>query len=469
MNEATGGPRLSAGQLIAYAMPTVALQMMMVPLLLYLPPAYSSAPTGLSLSLVGLMFLLGRLFELVSDPLIGAWSDRTRGRFGRRRPWMALGLPLASVAAVFLVSPPPGATAWYLATWLILFYLGWTMVFIPHQTWGGEISNNYQERTRIAGYRETGAFIGYLLASLVPAIYWQWLVGVTAPTFPQIVQVIGLFFAVALPLAVVVCFARVPAGEAEVAERQPSWREFFAILRRNAPFARLASSYLFDRLAMGIYFAAQPFFIGLVLDLQQYVLLVALTNTAAAAALAWLWVLIARRLGKHQTYVLANVVTACAYALLFFVPSGPGALFVVLAAQVLMGFGNGGTMIAPPAMAADTVDHDELQSGARQMGGHMAFLAIVFKGGIMLGAPLAFAVMASFGFEGRWGALSETQSQSIRLCASVLPAVLLLIPIAAMWRFPLDATRHASICRELQSRRATIPTPQAPLSAAPAG
>jgi glycoside/pentoside/hexuronide:cation symporter, GPH family len=456
MSEANRGLWLKPHQLVAYALPTVALQAMMVPMLLYLPPAYTSEAVGMSLATVAAMFLVGRLFELISDPVIGAWSDRTRSRFGRRRLWMLLGLPIACVAAWFLVSPPAGATAWYLGVWIILFYLGWTMVFIPHQTWGGEITNDYQERTRIAGYRETGAFVGYLLASLIPYVYWTQVVGVEAPTFGQIVGTIGVFFVIALPIGVAICFRLVPVGKIDAGEATPSWSQFFAILGRNGPFARLTFAYLIDRLAMGAYFAAQPFFIGAVLGLQKHVLVVALTNTVTAAATAWIWVGIARRLGKHRTYVVANVVTLASYVLLFFVPAG--SLALALVAQVIMGFSNGGTMIAPPAMAADAVDHDELQSGSRQMGGHMAFLAIVFKGGIMLGAPLALGLMAVAGFEGSLATLTEAQTTVIRACASLLPAVLLLVPILMMWRFPIDAARHADICRALDLRRSREPS-----------
>ncbi|MCB1625502.1 MAG: MFS transporter [Pseudomonadales bacterium] len=452
MTTGSGEPRLGGARLVAYALPTLALQSMMVPLLLYLPPAYASVTVGMALSVVGAMFLVGRVFELFSDPLIGALSDRTRSRFGRRRPWMLIGLPIAVVAGWFLVSPPAGASAAYLGVWLIILYLGWTMIYIPHQSWGGEITNDYQERTRIAGYRETGAFVGYLLASLVPLIYWKFIMGVEAPSFEQIVRVIGIFFAVALPVGVIACLLFVPQGVARTDEQAPSWRELYAILARNRPFLRLGGSYLFDRLAMGTYFAAQPFFVAMVLDLQKDVLTVGLTNTIVAALLAPSWVGIARRLGKHRSYVLANVITAGSYLLLFFAPVG--ALGVVLAAQVLMGFGNGGTMITPPAMAADTVDHDELHSGVRQMGGHMAFLAIVFKGGIMLGAPLTLGLIAMFGYEGGAQVLDSPSAFGIRICASLLPAALLSVPMIFMWRFPIDAARHSEIRAALEQRAA---------------
>ncbi len=442
---------LTTTRLLAYAAPTVALQAMMVPLLMFLPPTYSEV-TGMSLAVVGLMFALGRAFEAFTDPMIGALSDRTRHAFGRRRIWMAAGVPIALLATGFLLNPSRDDGPAYLLSWLLLFYAGWTMVFIPHQSWGGELSGRYDDRTRIAGFRETGAFVGYLLATLVPLVYWQVIEGVAAPSFSQIVQAVGWFFMVALPLGVLWCFAVVPVGQVAAAEHVPAWRELFVILRRNKPFARLMTAYFIDRLAMGTYFFVQPILIGAALDLQASVLVVALANTIAAVLFAPFWVPITRRLGKHRTYCLANLVTMLSYVMLFL--ATPGALGLVVAANLVMGFGNGGTMITPPAMAADTADHDELQSGNAQMGGHMAFLAFVFKAGMAFGPLVGGLFLAAFGYQQTGQALDADSALGIRLAASWLPVLLLVPPLLLMWKFPIDAKRHAEIRRALEIRRA---------------
>ena len=441
---------LAANRLVAYAAPAIALQAMMVPMLMYLPPVYSQV-AGMSLSVVGLMFAIGRAFEAVTDPLIGALSDRTQSRFGPRRVWMAAGTPLALLATWFLLTPGPGTTPLYLLLWLVVFYAGWTMVFIPHQTWGGELSGDYHERTRIAGFRETGSFVGYLAAAGVPLVYLQLMRGIAAPSFEQIVDTIGVFFAVTLPVAVGLCFLRVPVAHAQRQEHAASWKDLFAVLKRNKPFARLIGAYFIDRCAMGTYFFVQPLIIAYVLQLTENLLLVALTNTIAAVLLAPVWVPITRRLGKHRTYCVANMVTMVSYALLFV--AQPGQLWMAILANMVMGFGNGGTMITPSAMAADTVDHDELQSGVSQMGGHMAFVAFVFKAGMAFGPLIGATFLAQFGYQQSGQALDPQGALGIRLCASWLPIALLVVPIVMMWNFPIDSRRHAEIRRELDERR----------------
>jgi len=444
--------RLRTGQLLAYAAPTVALQAMLVPLYNFLPPVYYSTEVGMVAFTVAAIFAIGRFWEAIIDPLVGALSDRTSSRFGRRRIWMLAGAPVALLAAWFLLMPPQGATPAYLLIWLVVFYAGWTMVYVPHQTWGGELSEDYAERTRIAGFRETGAFFGYVCASAVGIFYWIWVQGVAFPSYAQIVQSVGVFFAVALPIAILWCFSAVPATSA-VQERTPGWGELLAILTRNAPFRRLIGAYLVDRLAMGVYFGVQPVLISQALGLQQHVLTVAIVNTVAAVLLAPLWVPIAGKLGKHRAYCIANLVTALAYLSLFVVPSA--VVVPVLLANVLMAFGNGGTMIMPPAMTADAVDADELQSGVAQMGGHMAFLASVFKFGMGLGLFIGLGFLTLFGYVDMGQSMTAQLEQGIRLGASWLPALMLLVPVLVMWRYPIDGARHAEIRAALAARRLT--------------
>ena len=442
--------KLSTTQLLAYAAPTVALQAMLVPLYNFLPPVYYSAEVGMVALTVATLFAIGRFWEAIIDPLVGALSDRTRHRFGRRRIWMVAGAPLALVSAWFLLLPPQGASPAYLLFWLVSFYAGWTMVYVPHQTWGGELSNDYAERTRIAGFRESGAFVGYLCASAVGIFYWIWFKGVAFPSYAQIVQSVGVFFAVALPIAILWCFARVPPAAIRE-ERTPGWGELLGILTRNAPFRRLIGAFFVDRLAMGVYFGVQPVLISQALGLQQHVLTVAIVNTVAAVLLAPLWVPIANQLGKHRAYCIANLLTAAAYLSLFVVPAG--VVIPVLLANVLMAFGNGGTMITPPAMTADAVDADELQTGVAQMGGHMAFLASVFKFGMGFGLFLGLGFLSLFGYVDMSQVLTSDVERGVRLGASWLPALMLLVPVLLMWRYPIDSARHAEIRAQLATRQ----------------
>ena len=148
---------LSKRKLIFFGLPEYAVYLASIPVVLYLPFVYSK-DFGLSLTDVGLILMFGRIADVVTDPLIGFLSDRTRSRFGRRKPWIAAGGLIMMTSAFMLFNPVIQVTNTYLLCWAILLWLGWTMVNIPYYAWGAELSDDYNERTRITGWRQ---FFGF--------------------------------------------------------------------------------------------------------------------------------------------------------------------------------------------------------------------------------------------------------------------------------------------------------------------
>ena len=121
--------RLSGWRLAAFssfAVPVAAAQM---PVGVYLPAIYAQH-YGIPLATLGLLFLAERLWGAAADPVIGILSDRTRSRFGRRRPWIAAGGLLFGLSAIALFFPGDAVSAWQLGLTLFVFYLGWSMMQI---------------------------------------------------------------------------------------------------------------------------------------------------------------------------------------------------------------------------------------------------------------------------------------------------------------------------------------------------
>ncbi len=134
----SGAPPPTAGQLVRFSSVAVPLAAAGLPLGVYLPVIYSR-DYGLSLTVIGVIFLLGRLWDAIADPFMGSLSDRTRSRHGRRKPWIAAGGVIFGLSSIFLFFPPFGVTPLSLGIVLFFFYLGWTAVQIPFQAWSGEV------------------------------------------------------------------------------------------------------------------------------------------------------------------------------------------------------------------------------------------------------------------------------------------------------------------------------------------
>ena len=153
-----------------------------LPIALYIPAFYSQS-LGLSLAAVGSLIALSRLSDVVTDPLIGVTSDRLRNRFGRRKPWMIMGMPLKILALWMLFVPSSdfavqlwaamggeGTNNLYLFVWISFLYLGFTLVDLPYRAWGAELSIDYDERSRVTGWREAFGYGGTLLSLIIPLI-----------------------------------------------------------------------------------------------------------------------------------------------------------------------------------------------------------------------------------------------------------------------------------------------------------
>ena len=154
-----------------YAHGTLGLPLAVIgyPLSIWIPAHYSGG-LGISLAAVGTILMLARLTDVITDPIIGELSDRWRTRIGRRRPWLLMGTPIMMLGAYNLFVPAPGVGMFYFLTWLAIFFVGSTMILLPHRAWGAELSPDYHQRSRVTAAREIYVLIGLMVAAAVPMI-----------------------------------------------------------------------------------------------------------------------------------------------------------------------------------------------------------------------------------------------------------------------------------------------------------
>ncbi len=186
----------STSSIVAYAGPAIPLRIMLMQLVVYIPPFYATE-MGLEIAAIGAIFFFARSWDALIDPLVGNLSDRTRSRWGRRKPWMAIGTPLLIIALWAFCQPPEGVGLTYLAASAFVFYIAMTAVDIPYMAWGPELSRDYAKRTTIIGYREAGGMLGTVLATALPLFF---LAG-TNPSLDEILRVFVIAVSILLPSA----------------------------------------------------------------------------------------------------------------------------------------------------------------------------------------------------------------------------------------------------------------------------
>ena len=152
---------------VAYGAPIIGIGYMYLVLSLYVMK-FSTDVLLIAPAVMGLIFSVSRIWDAISDPIVGYLSDRTRNSFGRRRTWIAASLIPTAGAFVMVFSPPESFTDGELVAWMAIaiigFYSATTLFYVPHLSLGAELSDNYHERSRLFGVRHAFYTFGSILS-----------------------------------------------------------------------------------------------------------------------------------------------------------------------------------------------------------------------------------------------------------------------------------------------------------------
>ena len=438
--------RLAAGRLAAYALPGVPLAALTLPVYIYLP-AYYAENLGLGFSLVGGLLLAARLFDVVTDPIVGALSDRWHSRWGRRRPWLVAGLPLMLVAMFQLFLPPADAGPAHLLGWTLALYLGWTIVLLPYAAWGAELSTDYNERSRIVGAREACIVVGTVLAAALPSVLPLFAADISGDARAESLAAIAWFCLFALPLAVGTALLFVPEPAPSLAGRVallPGLR----LIAANAPFRRLLVAYLLNGAANAMTATLFLLFVSHVLQLPEQAGSLLLAYFLSGIVSVPIWVSISYRLGKAPAWAAGLALTSVLFLAVPFL--GPGDFWPFLAVCVATGLCLGADLALPGSMQADVVDLDTLHAGSQRTGLFFALWGMATKLALALAVGVAFPVLDLVGFDAK--AVTDDARLGLSLLYGAAPIAIKLSAIALLWRYPIDAARQAQLRAELASR-----------------
>ncbi|MBU0726871.1 MAG: MFS transporter [Alphaproteobacteria bacterium] len=431
--------RLPLGILAAYGIPGLPMAALGLPLFIYLPTFYAT-DLGLSLTAVGAILLLARLWDGVTDPIIGVLSDRTHTRWGRRRPWIIGATPLVLVSLWMLFVPPAGAGTMHLLVWSMALYLGWTMLALPHAAWGAELSGEYHERSRITASREIFVVLGTLVAAGLPVV-------VTGGTGP-VLKVLAISLLVALPLAVLI--ACVFVGEPGAGrQRITRWQEGMAVLVANRPFRRLIAAYLLNGIANGLPATLVLLFAAQVLQLAEMSGIFLVVYFGCGILFIPLWLALSRRLDKHRSWCVAMLLNCAFFAPVPLLGAGDFAGFMAIC--VLTGLCLGADLALPPSMQADVVDVDTAETGEGRAGLYFALWGMATKLALALAVGIAFPLLDLAGFDANAAPGASTGAGVWMLVAlySLAPIAFKLAAIALMWNFPISAAAHSALKNRL--------------------
>lgn len=439
--------RLKTSTLFYYSLTDLPVAMSIFPVIVFVPRFYAS-DVGVQLWLVGVIMIAVRIFDVLTDPLMGWLSDNTRSRFGRRRPWILASTPIMMLSIYMLFLPPEGAGGGHMLAWSMTLSIATTMMLIPYYAWGAELSPHYHERSRITGGRAMAGVLGSLIAQLVPAgalIFFG--IGGTA----AVLEVVGYAMLIIMPVCVAVTLLGTPEPQVTVRSTVPVLKGL-KLMWENGPFKQLVVAFMIGSIGLNITTPLYIFFVADVLNAEDQAIFMLTFFYLTSFFTVPLWVKWSRYLGKHRAYITAFLVIACVHP--FYLLLGEGDFWWMLPVTVMTGFAAAGfSQALPNSMKADVIDLDQLASGENRAALFFSAWSFAQKAAASLGAGIAMFGLALVGFDAKPGAANgEEELFGLRFLFSTFPSLFFLAGAAIVWRYPITEERHAEIRAAIDAR-----------------
>lgn len=443
---------VSLARKLAYAAPAFSLAAIGIPVYVYIPKYYTDI-MGVNIVLVGYLLLAVRLFDAVTDPVIGLLSDRTRSRFGRRRPYIAAGSVLVALSVLGLFNPPavsPAAASVWFGCWIFVLFLFWTVVVVPYESLGPELTFDYNERTSLFAVRDGFLIAGTLVAASVPAVlsevfgFAEGAAGERSKFF-----VSALFYSLAIVFCCLLCVRMVP--EIGYRKQPPADRASvdFSTVFRNRPFMILLAAYTISAFGNNLPATLILYYVEYVLQSDMAEMFLVLYFLTGILFLP-LWIGLSRRIGKKNAWLLSMGLNTGAFVGVFFLGAGDAWLYGILI--FFSGIGFGASLALPSAIQADVIDYDEMMTGKRREGQYVGLWSIAKKLAAALGVGLGLALLGTSGYEPRVQQSDQVLTM-LRVLYALVPSLCNLIAMVVILGYPIDRKAHESIRQTVNGRR----------------
>jgi len=429
---------------LAFGAPSFAGAGMAIPIVIHLTIFYSDVVL-VPLGYIALVKAVARAFDALTDPLMGWLTDHTQSRWGRRRPWMLVGAPLAAAAFLMLFSPPatltPSSAIWWLAVSYTLYYLFHTIYEIPHGALGAELTLDYRERISLFGWRVPFVVGGTLIAAILPPLLID-ITGGQRAGYTAFAVIFGVLLSLLYLNLFVTIRERPDFANREANPLVPGVRR----VMRNRAFRVLLGVYVTSSVTGAIPGLMMPYFTKYVLqpdnpDLWLGIFLGIYFGSGFVCLPIWMF--LARRFGKKVSWLCSFVPGITGSIAIFFL-LGEGDLILTAVILAWTGAAFSAGIFLGPSMQADVIDYDELYTGKRREAQYSGLWSVMTKFTVIPSMAVPLAILAAYGYQPNIEQTPVVQNL-IRGIFGLAPAVMSSIAFVLALRFPISRAIHQEI------------------------
>ena len=449
----TEGARNPFHTILAFAMPGLVLAGVILVFGVYLPRFYVGL--GVDLVAVGVAIGVVRFVDVWFDPFLGLAMDRTRTPIGRYRAWLIAGAPILMLGLYMTLLPKGPVGAGYMVVWLLVGYLGYSIVNLSTAAWTSVLAVSYHERSRVYGWTLGLAVLGAIALLLLPVMTHGAVTLGKAASMPAI----GMILIIAAPLAVAVAAIFTPERVTKAPPRF-SLADYWSAISRPS-MVRIILADLTLSLGTG---TTAPLYVFFFHDAKGFTIaevgFLLIFYIGASLLGAPFWGRVARGLGKHRTLQIACVCYAIAQSVLMAIPRvwpGHGLIQMVptIAGMFAVGFTASAFLLMIRAMVADVVDEVRLERGQDITSLLFSMVTTTNKIGLAVTVTVAYPILKAVGYNGREGAVNTPHAIfGLEMCYLFAPVILVFLGGGLFFGYRLDAKRHAEIRAALAARDA---------------
>ena len=424
---------------------------------------------GMSLTSVAGVILVAKLFDAVTDPLIGYWSDHIYAKTGSRKSLVLLGGLLVIPCSGFLYIPLFQGSILYFFCWYILFYLAFTLILIPFMAWANEFTADTREKTMTFSIMNVMGLFGGVLFYCLPLFPYF----VSTEITPEILKYNFILGSVLMLMGLYLAIKFVPSGRGEKQNTQElteqtdaavaadkkvekSLRDIVVGVLRNKPFLILVGIFLMLNMGMGMWLALFFTYVDSYLDQGEVFTKIYAWSMATGALIIPIWYHLALRWGKRNVWLLSTAIIVVVYISGAFLNPNIAGFSAIFTLKLIFSIAAGAASIIAGPLLCDAIDYAHLKEGADRSGLYFSLQGLLAKIPLAVGSGLGLGLIGWLGYDATSNTQTDLALLGMRIGVAWLPASFLLLSMGLIAKLPLDERRMVIIRKRLAQRQERV-------------